>query len=366
MDRRARAHGLVAVSVLERGRRDLLGHRRRPRRVLRGTCRRGCDQPVRPLRGRRDRRRTRDRLARRPLRQEAARGTTLKRLLFVVLVALVLTAPAAGAAPNVPTFGHVVVVVFENHELSDVLGTSNAPTFNALAHRFASIDDYLAVTHPSLPNYLALVSGSTQGISNDCTHCTASGRSLADTLEAARKSWKTYAEGLPSPGFDGAFSGRYAKKHNPFMYFPSVVSNPTRRSRIVAFPQFAADVRARRLPTFSLVVPDLCNDMRLSGRHRRYLAQAPDRPVARERRSRAQCRVRDLRRRFVRQGRRRQDSGACTRAAGQAWIASQSADLPLRAAADDRGRARAATARRVADGEADRRHLALIRRKTAV
>jgi len=173
----------------------------------------------------------------------------------------VLTAPAAGAAPNVPTFGHVVVVVFENHELSDVLGTSNAPTFNALAHRFASIDDYLAVTHPSLPNYLALVSGSTQGISNDCTHCTASGRSLADTLEAARKSWKTYAEGLPSPGFDGAFSGRYAKKHNPFMYFPSVVSNPTRRSRIVAFPQFAADVRARRLPTFSLVVPDLCNDM---------------------------------------------------------------------------------------------------------
>ena len=172
-----------------------------------------------------------------------------------------MSTPAAGAAPKIPAFGHVVVVVFENHEVNDVLGTSDAPTFNALAHRYASIDNYFAITHPSLPNYLALVSGSTQGITDDCTDCTAPGRSLADTLEAARKSWKTYAEGLPSPGFAGATSGRYAKKHNPFMYFPSVASNPARLSRVVAFPQFAADVRARRLPTFSLVVPDLCNDM---------------------------------------------------------------------------------------------------------
>ena len=172
-----------------------------------------------------------------------------------------MSTPAAGAAPKIPAFGHVVVVVFENHEMNDVLGTSDAPTFNALAHRYASIDNYFAITHPSLPNYLALVSGSTQGITDDCTDCTAPGRSLADTLEAARKSWKTYAEGLPSPGFAGATSGRYAKKHNPFMYFPSVASNPARLSRVVAFPQFAADVRARRLPTFSLVVPDLCNDM---------------------------------------------------------------------------------------------------------
>jgi phospholipase C len=153
------------------------------------------------------------------------------------------------------------VVVFENHESSEVLGTNDAPTFNALARRYASIDDYLAITHPSLPNYLALVSGSTQGITDDCTSCTAPGRSLADSLEAAKKTWKTYAEGLPSPGFDGATSGRYAKKHNPFMYFPSVASSAARRGRIVAFPQFAADVRSRKLPTFSLVVPDLCNDM---------------------------------------------------------------------------------------------------------
>jgi phosphatidylinositol-3-phosphatase len=153
------------------------------------------------------------------------------------------------------------VVVFENHEANDVLGSQDAPTFNALARRYASIDHYNAVTHPSLPNYLALVSGSTQGITDDCTDCTAPGRSLADTLESAGKTWKTYAEGLPRPGFTGAFAGRYAKKHDPFLYFPSIASNPRRRAHVVPFPQLAVDVRARRLPTLSLVVPDLCNDM---------------------------------------------------------------------------------------------------------
>jgi phospholipase C len=184
----------------------------------------------------------------------------VKRLLLV-LTALALAAPAAGAAPTVPAFRHVVVVVFENHEASEILGTGHAPTFDALAKRYAVIDDYQAITHPSLPNYLALVSGSTQGITNDCTECTAPGRSLADTLEAAQQTWKTYAEGIPSPGFTGARSGRYAKKHDPFLYFPSVASNVARRARVVGLPQLASDVRSNTLPTFSLVVPDLCNDM---------------------------------------------------------------------------------------------------------
>jgi len=60
------------------------------------------------------------------------------------------------------------------------------------------------VAHPSLPNYLALVSGSTQGVTSDCTSCQVAARNLADTLEGAGKTWKTYAEGLPRPGFTGA------------------------------------------------------------------------------------------------------------------------------------------------------------------
>jgi hypothetical protein len=186
----------------------------------------------------------------------------LKRVPHVLTAfAVAIGVPAAGATPAVPAFSHVVVVVFENHEANEVLGTGDAPTFNALAKRYAVIDDYRAITHPSLPNYLALVSGSTQGIADDCTSCTAPGISLADTLEAAGETWKTYAEGIPHPGFTGATSGRYAKKHNPFLYFPSVASKRSRRARIVGLPELASDVRTNTLPTFSLVVPDLCNDM---------------------------------------------------------------------------------------------------------
>jgi hypothetical protein len=104
------------------------------------------------------------------------------------------------------------------------------------------------------------VSGSTQGIDSDCTDCIVAGRSLADTLAASRKTWKTYAEGLPRTGFTGASSGRYAKKHNPFVYFRRNLT-PARLQRVVPLSRFLPDVRGRRLPTFSLVIPDLCHDM---------------------------------------------------------------------------------------------------------
>lgn len=161
---------------------------------------------------------------------------------------------------SVPRFDHVIVIVFENHEVGDVLGRSDAPTFNRLASRYATIPWYTAVAHPSLPNYLALVSGSTQGIDRDCTDCLVDGRSLADTLAASRKSWKTYAEGLPRTGFTGSSAGDYAKKHNPFVYFRRNLVRG-RLQRVVSLNSFMPDVRARRLPTFSLIVPDLCHDM---------------------------------------------------------------------------------------------------------
>jgi acid phosphatase len=162
---------------------------------------------------------------------------------------------------RVPDFTHVVVVVFENHEASSIAGNPDAPTFNALAHRYATLTHYTAVAHPSLPNYLALVSGSTHGISSDCTDCVVRARNLADTLAAGGKTWKTYAEDLPSPGFTGGSSGRYAKKHDPFLYFRDVAGSRARRDRVVSFPQLGRDLAAHRLPDFSLVVPNLCDDM---------------------------------------------------------------------------------------------------------
>jgi hypothetical protein len=162
---------------------------------------------------------------------------------------------------RVPDFTHVVVVVFENKEVTSLAGSPDAPTFNALARRYATLTNYTAVAHPSLPNYLALVSGSTQGITSDCTGCIVRAPSLVNTLFRARKTWKTYAEDLPSAGFTGSSAGEYVKRHDPLLYFRDVMNSPGRRKRIVPFTQLGRDVARRRLPDYSLVVPNLCSDM---------------------------------------------------------------------------------------------------------
>lgn len=178
-----------------------------------------------------------------------------------VLLLLIAVPSAEGRSVTVPRFRHVMVVVFENKERSAIVGNPAAPTFASLARTYASLTAYYAVAHPSLPNYLALVSGSTQGITSDCSSCVVDAPNLADELENAGLTWKTYAEGLPSPGFTGAFAGRYAKKHNPFLYFKDIADSPTRRTRVVPYSQLQPDLAAGRLPDFALVIPNLCDDM---------------------------------------------------------------------------------------------------------
>ncbi|HEX9378023.1 MAG TPA: alkaline phosphatase family protein [Gaiellaceae bacterium] len=184
----------------------------------------------------------------------------MKPAICLMVLCAILAGRATAAAP-VPAFDHVVVIVFENKETTSVLGNGAAPTFNSYARRFAKLTRYYGVTHPSLPNYLALVSGSTQGITTSCTDCVVDATSLADTIEASGRTWKTYAEGLPAPGFLGAFKGRYAKKHNPFAYFRDIADDPARRARLVPLTRLAPDLRAGALPSFSLIVPDLCHSM---------------------------------------------------------------------------------------------------------
>ena len=179
-----------------------------------------------------------------------------------LLLAAVVFCSGGQAAPRpVPQLDHAIVVVLENKQRDKVLGNPAAPAFNAFAANGAVLAGYRGVTHPSLPNYLALVSGSTHGIASDCTSCTVRGRSLADTLEATRRTWKTYAEGLPRPGWTGPLRGRYAKRHVPFLYFRTVLSKPARLRRVVPLSQLSRDLAAKRLPDFALVVPDLCHDM---------------------------------------------------------------------------------------------------------
>jgi phosphatidylinositol-3-phosphatase len=175
----------------------------------------------------------------------------------VVVAVLVLCVGARAAPRPVPAFEHVVVIVFENKARSAVLGNRNAPGFNAFARRGAVLSAYRGLAHPSLPNYLALVSGSTHGIRTNCTSCVVGGPSLADTLAAKGLTWKTYAEGLPRPGWTGASAGRYAKKHVPFLYFRNVLARPAWLRNVVPLSRLSP----RRLPHFALVVPDMCHDM---------------------------------------------------------------------------------------------------------
>jgi phosphatidylinositol-3-phosphatase len=170
-----------------------------------------------------------------------------------------LAAPAAAALPA-SSSSHVAVIVMENKESGEVTGSSSSRYVNALARRYASATASYAITHPSLPNYLALTSGSTNGITSDCTDCHVAAPNIVDQLVGAHLSWRAYMEGLPSPCSQVAHLGRYAKKHNPFVYYDDVASNPRRCRNVVGFDQLSSDLRRGRLPTFAFITPDLCHD----------------------------------------------------------------------------------------------------------
>jgi phosphatidylinositol-3-phosphatase len=151
--------------------------------------------------------------------------------------------------------------VLENHEYGAVIGNPAAPYLNSLAASYGLATNYYAAAHPSLPNYLALTAGSTFGIASDCTACFVNARNVADQVEASGRTWKAYMEDLPAPCFLGAFSGGYALKHDPFLYYTDIRNNPARCSRVVPFSQFWTDLRAGALPNYAWITPNLCHDM---------------------------------------------------------------------------------------------------------
>ncbi len=156
---------------------------------------------------------------------------------------------------------HVAVIVMENEEFTDIIGSPDAPYINSLARTYALARSMYAISHPSLPNYLALTGGSTFGIASDCTDCIVHATSIVDQLEPAGLSWRGYMEDLPHPCFTGTAAGDYAKKHDPFAYYTRIVRNPSRCARIVPLTQLTADERTNRLPRFVWITPNLCHDM---------------------------------------------------------------------------------------------------------
>ncbi len=167
--------------------------------------------------------------------------------------------PVARMAAGRPA--HVAVIVMENEEYGDIVGSPATPFLDGLAKRDALATQMYAITHPSLPNYLALTGGSTFGIDSDCTGCSVAASSLADQLQRTGVSWRAYMEDLPHACFHGASAGEYAKKHDPFMYYAPVRGRPASCAHVVGLSQLSGDERDGRLPRFVWITPNLCHDM---------------------------------------------------------------------------------------------------------
>lgn len=156
-----------------------------------------------------------------------------------------------------------MIIVLENKPSSRILGSTSAPYLNALARRSALATDYRAIGNPSLPNYLALTSGTTGGITTDCAPdaCGTSVRTIATAITGSGRTWRMYAESMPAP-CTMRDAGRYAVRHNPFLYDRGITDDrATCEERDVPFARFAEDLAADRLPDYAFVSPDLCNDM---------------------------------------------------------------------------------------------------------
>ena len=186
---------------------------------------------------------------------------TVRILVLTILLAMPLASPTAESAPAVPAFSHIFVIIMENREFGEVVNPSQAPFITKLARDYAVANPYYAVTHPSLPNYIALTGGDTFGITDDCTDCPVTGENLADQVEAHQRTWKAYMEGLPAACFLGSSSGEYAKKHNPFVYYTNIATNPARCRQVVPLSELDTDLSRGTLPDLVWITPDMCHSM---------------------------------------------------------------------------------------------------------
>ena len=164
-----------------------------------------------------------------------------------------------------PGIDHVVIIVEENKPASTILSNPAAPYINKLATENALATNYQAITHPSLPNYIALTSGTTAGITDDCSPgstCTARVANIADSIEKSGRTWKMYAESMPAP-CTPEDSAPYAVRHNPFMYYPAITNNHTScAAHDVPLAQLSQDLKTpTTLPNYVFISPNICNDM---------------------------------------------------------------------------------------------------------
>jgi phosphatidylinositol-3-phosphatase len=175
------------------------------------------------------------------------------------------TPPARTPSPgnlSLPDFSHVYLIVMENKEGSSIIDNPAAPYINGLAHQYGLAANYSAVGHPSEPNYLVLVSGSTNGVTDDGIYNLAA-RSVFDEIDASGRTWHVAEQNDRGGCFTGSTSsggpdgpGTYARKHNPAISFTSISTNPALCARITDLHSF--DLASA---SFNWVEPNLCNSM---------------------------------------------------------------------------------------------------------
>jgi hypothetical protein len=234
---------------------------------------------------------------------------------LAISVALALGIPARAQddqRDGVPKLDHVFVIVLENHNSftsfgsNGIIGNPQAPNITALWNKYNVATNYNGVWHPSLPNYLAMITGdwigtdvlrtcavgtshmypvgSTVGISDDdspsvatdygppanpsCHRWTVNLPSVAGQLVKAGKDWRAYLQNIPESGTtlanwpgDNNTAKLYAVKHNPFPYIAEIQADPKQFAKQVPIEQLFSDLGSGQVPAFSYIVPDQCRDM---------------------------------------------------------------------------------------------------------
>lgn len=177
--------------------------------------------------------------------------------LLPLVLAGAMTTPAQGAVNAHVT--KVLVFIEENHSLNEM--AAQMPYTYSLASRYGYATNYHAITHPSLPNYLAIAAGSTFGVTNDASPSSHPlyATTVFGAARAGGRTAKTYAESMPSNCYLGNY-GNYAVKHNPWAYFTPSSERTGCQSFDVPVSSLATDAARGTLPTNGLVVPNLCND----------------------------------------------------------------------------------------------------------
>ncbi len=157
---------------------------------------------------------------------------------------------------------HVVVIAMENQEAAGLIGSPYAPWITRAASTYGLATNYDSITYPSQPNYIALTSGGTQGVTTD-RPVTLTVPDIVDELAARGLSWKAYIEALPAHDklAQASANGLYGRQYDPFVSYRDIQASPARMARVVGLSQLSADLATGALPDFAWITPDQCHDM---------------------------------------------------------------------------------------------------------